>query len=153
MSCLHLRDFRPDLGQKIVDAIVSCISKNTESTTTILGYRHLDLVAIPAAVFRMGGGLCSKITSTQKHRNDEKASYSRQRVDYIYILLLFFFCPVVVYINRLVRKLAGGMCWFWVCAALYDKIRRQVRCDLSTANRQFAKVPPFFLIVKIITVF
>ena len=80
VPCLHLRDFRPDLGQKMVDAIVSCLPKNEESTITILGYRHLGLAAIPAAVFQNGGCLCSEITSTQKHRHDEKASYSRQRV-------------------------------------------------------------------------
>ena len=80
VPCLHLRDFRPDLGQKMVDAIVSCLPKNTESTITILGYRHLGLAAIPAAVFQNGGCLCSEITSTQKHRHDKKASYSRQGV-------------------------------------------------------------------------
>ena len=80
VPCLHLRDFRPDLGQKMVDAIVSCLPKNTESTITILRYRHLGLAAIPAAVFQNGGCLCSETTSTQKHRHDEKASYSRQGV-------------------------------------------------------------------------
>ena len=43
VPCLHLRDFRPDLDQKMVDAIVSCLPKNTESTITILGYRHVNL--------------------------------------------------------------------------------------------------------------
>ena len=116
VPCLHLRDFRPDLGQKMVDAIVSCLPKNEESTITILGYRHLGLAAIPAAVFQNGGCLCSETTSTQKHRHDKKpatvARGPRRRI----------FCPVVVYMNLLVRKLAGGMCWFCVCAALYDKI-------------------------------
>ena len=63
------------------------------------------------------------------------------------------FCPVVVYMNLLVRKLAGGMCWFCVCAALYDKIGGQIGRPIGASNWQFAKVPPFFLIVKIITVF
>ena len=45
VPCLHLRDFRPDLGQKMVDAIVSCLPKNTESTITILGYHHMHLSA------------------------------------------------------------------------------------------------------------
>ena len=71
VPCLHLRDFRPDLGQKMVDAIASCLPKNEESTITILGYRHLGLAAIPAAVFQNGGCLCSEITSTQKHRHDK----------------------------------------------------------------------------------
>ena len=55
--------------------------------------------------------------------------------------------------NLLVRKLAGGMCWFCVCAALYDKICVEIRSQDRTSNWQFAKVPYFFLIVKIITVF
>ena len=67
VPCLHLRDFRPDLGQKMVDAIVSCLTKNTDSTTTILGYRHLGLAAILAAVFQNGECFCSEITPTQKH--------------------------------------------------------------------------------------
>ena len=53
-------------------------------------------------------------------------------------------CPVVVYINLLVRKLAGGMCWFCVCAALYDKIGGQVGRPVGSPNWQFAKVPPPF---------
>ena len=63
------------------------------------------------------------------------------------------FCPEVVYMNLLVRKLAGGMCWF---ALLPFRIRRFVRDfppDLRAENWQFAKVPPFFLIVKKFTVF
>ena len=80
VPCLHLLDFRPDLDQKMVDAIVSCLPKNAESTITILGYRHLGLAAIPAAVFQNGGCLCSETTSTQKHRHDKKASYSGQGV-------------------------------------------------------------------------
>ena len=63
------------------------------------------------------------------------------------------FCPVVVYINLLVRKLAGGMCWFCVCAALYDSILLDVRFFSTGKRSLFAKVPPLFLIVKIITVF
>ena len=54
------------------------------------------------------------------------------------------FCPVVVYINLLVRKLAGGMCWFCVCAALYDKIGGEVGRPIGASNWQFAKVPPLF---------
>ena len=45
VPCLHLRDFRPDLGQKMVDATVSCLPKNTESTIIVLGYRHMNLRA------------------------------------------------------------------------------------------------------------
>ena len=55
--------------------------------------------------------------------------------------------------NLLVRKLAGGMCWFCVCAALYDSMSVKIWSKDSTSNWQFAKVPHFFLIVKIITVF
>ena len=63
------------------------------------------------------------------------------------------FCPVVVYMNLFVRKLAGGMCWFWVCAKLYDSICLKIWPILKPENWQFAKVPHFFLIVKIFTVF
>ena len=63
------------------------------------------------------------------------------------------FCPVVVYMNLLVKKLAGGMCWFCVCVALYDKICLEITSKIAASNWQFAKVPPVFLIVKFITVF
>ena len=56
VPCLHLLDFRPDLDQKMVDAIVSCLPKNTESTITILGYRHVNLGSTLLLTFlRMGG--------------------------------------------------------------------------------------------------
>ena len=45
VPCLHLRDFRPDLGQKMVDAIFSCLPKNTESTSSTPGYCHMNLIA------------------------------------------------------------------------------------------------------------
>ena len=54
VPCLHLRDFRPDLGQKMVDSIVSCLQKNAESTITILGYRHLGLAAIYCTIHLSG---------------------------------------------------------------------------------------------------
>jgi hypothetical protein len=55
VPCLHLLDFRPDLDQKMVDAIVSCLPKNTESTITILGYRHVNLDSTLLLTFlRMG---------------------------------------------------------------------------------------------------
>ena len=54
------------------------------------------------------------------------------------------FSPVVVYINLLVRKLAGGMCWFCVCAALYDSMSVKIWSKDFTSNWQFAKVPHFF---------
>jgi hypothetical protein len=91
VPCLHLRDFRPDLDQKVVDASASCLPKITESTITILGYHHLGLAAIPAAVFQNGGCLCSEITSTIKHRHDEKASYSRQGVPGEEFFVLWWF--------------------------------------------------------------
>ena len=55
--------------------------------------------------------------------------------------------------NLLVRKLAGCMCWFCVCAALYASMSVKIWSKDSTSNWQFVKVPNFFLIVKIITVF
>ena len=56
VPCLHLLDFRPDLDQKMVDAIVSCLPKNTESTITILGYRHVNLGStLLLTILRMGG--------------------------------------------------------------------------------------------------
>ena len=56
VACLDLVDFRPDLEQKKGDAVLRCPPKNTESTSSIPGYRHMNLCAALLLYFlRMGG--------------------------------------------------------------------------------------------------
>jgi hypothetical protein len=56
VAYFDLGDFRPDLEQKKDDADVGCIQKNTERTSSIPGYRYMNLCAASLLqFFRMRG--------------------------------------------------------------------------------------------------
>ena len=139
VPCLHLRDFRPDLGQIMVDAIVSCLPKNTESTITILGYRHVNLGSTLLLTFlRMG-----RVFAWKWHpHKSTKTTKMATAVTWGY--LMKDFSPWGGSYEPPRQKTCGWHVW-------RDRMESQSR--RSTSNSQFVKVPRFFLIVKIITVF
>ena len=75
VACLDLVDFRPDLEQKKGDAVLRCPPKNTESTSSIPGYRHMNLCAASLLYFlRMGGIFARKWRQRKSTKHNKNAT-------------------------------------------------------------------------------
>ena len=139
VPCLHLRGFRPDLGQKMVDAIVSCLPKNAESTITILGYRHVNLGSTLLLtfweweVFLLGNDIHTKAQKRQKWQlQSPEATWWR------------IFPPGVVHMNLLVRKLADSHPWIAVLPFHIFSFVVGVPVDPTGKKIAFCKSSPLF---------